>query len=121
MKRPLETLTAQEEQVIKLRYDGNWKVVKTLEAIGKIMGYTRQRIEQIEKEALNKLEKTMGKKKPGPIAKPRSQTHSAFISIAVLPEEYEYFKREAGRLNISVAQLIMRPWREQWSKEGKGK
>ena len=121
MAKPLEKLTAQEQQVIKLRYAQNWRVVKTLEEIGKIMGYTRQRIEQIEKEALKKLEKKMAKKKPGPTPKPASLRYSAIISIPVLPSEYEYFQREAQRLNITMSRLVMRPWREQWSKEGKGK
>lgn len=51
----LETLTPKESKIIKLRYgliDGN---SKSLEEIGRILGYSRERIRQIEAKALRKL------------------------------------------------------------------
>ena len=51
----LKTLTPREEQVLMMRFgldDGN---PKTLEAVGKKFGVTRERIRQIEAKALRKL------------------------------------------------------------------
>lgn len=55
LEEVMKALTAREEQVLKLRYgllDGR---VRTLKEVGKIFGVTRERIRQIEEEALDKL------------------------------------------------------------------
>jgi RNA polymerase primary sigma factor len=55
IERELNTLTAREKHVIKLRfglYDGR---TRTLEEVGKEFDITRERIRQIEAKALRKL------------------------------------------------------------------
>ena len=56
--------------------------------------------------------------KPGPKPKPAGQKYSEKIDVPMLAKEREYFEREAKRLGITTAQLIMRPWREQWARKG---
>lgn len=51
----LETLTARERDVLKLRYGLDDGRMKTLEEIGQIFNVTRERIRQIEAKALRKL------------------------------------------------------------------
>ena len=51
----LEQLSERERTILSLRYgilDGQQR---TLEEIGRILGFTRERIRQIEAEALNRL------------------------------------------------------------------
>ena len=50
-------LTTREKKVIMYRFGLDGKEEKTLEEIGKIMGVTRERIRQIEKKAMVKLQK----------------------------------------------------------------
>ena len=61
--RALEELPEREREVIKLRYglDGDQDPL-SLEAIGKRLGLTRERVRQIEHEALRKLRDTMAVK-----------------------------------------------------------
>ncbi len=51
----LQTLTARERDVLKLRYGLDDGRMKTLEEIGQIFNVTRERIRQIEAKALRKL------------------------------------------------------------------
>ncbi len=52
----LHNLAARERQVINLRYGLDGGEHRTLEDVGKLLGLTRERIRQIEKEALRKLQ-----------------------------------------------------------------
>jgi RNA polymerase nonessential primary-like sigma factor len=51
----LATLPEREQLVIKMRYGLETGVPETLDAIGKMLGVTRERIRQIEKDAMAKL------------------------------------------------------------------
>jgi len=51
----LDTLTAKEALVIKMRFGLGGAKESTLEEIGSIMGITRERVRQIESQALKKL------------------------------------------------------------------
>ena len=51
----LNTLTPREKDVLRLRYGLEDGRERTLEEIGKSFGVTRERIRQIEAEALRKL------------------------------------------------------------------
>jgi RNA polymerase primary sigma factor len=48
-------LTDREKAILAMRFGLNDGVEKTLEEIGKVFGVTRERIRQIESEALKKL------------------------------------------------------------------
>lgn len=54
-----KTLDLREQEIIQLRYGLAGNSPKTLESIGKIMNLTRERIRQIEKEALCKLRRVL--------------------------------------------------------------
>jgi RNA polymerase primary sigma factor len=57
----LETLEARQAQILKLRYGlGNGRPM-TLKAIGERIGLTRERVRQMEQEALRKLQCTMAR------------------------------------------------------------
>jgi RNA polymerase primary sigma factor len=51
----LQTLTAREEKVLRMRFGVNEKSEHTLEEVGRSFGVTRERIRQIEANALRKL------------------------------------------------------------------
>jgi len=51
----LQGLTAREQRVLELRYGLRGRRAYTLKEVGKIFGLTRERVRQIEKEALRKL------------------------------------------------------------------
>ncbi|KAL5994157.1 hypothetical protein ACLOJK_035029 [Asimina triloba] len=51
----LSILTTRERQIIQLRYGIHDGREKTLEEIGTVFGLTKERIRQLENEALNKL------------------------------------------------------------------
>jgi RNA polymerase primary sigma factor len=55
MREALRSLTPREERILQLRYGLNDGQTHTLEEVGERMGYTRERIRQIEREALRKL------------------------------------------------------------------
>ncbi len=55
LKGVLTSLSPREEQVLELRFGLNDGQGHTLEEIGDELGYTRERIRQIEREALRKL------------------------------------------------------------------
>ncbi|MEE8350137.1 MAG: RNA polymerase sigma factor RpoD [Acidobacteriota bacterium] len=55
MNKVLQTLASREEQVIRMRFGMSDGSEKTLEEIGKRLSVTRERIRQIEVEALRKL------------------------------------------------------------------
>lgn len=55
MKEALSTLTPREERILQLRFGLKDGQPRTLEEVGAMLGYTRERIRQIEKEALRKL------------------------------------------------------------------
>ncbi len=52
----LATLTPREEQILKMRFGIGFETTYTLDEIGKHFNLTRERIRQIEKRALEKLE-----------------------------------------------------------------
>jgi RNA polymerase primary sigma factor len=55
MREALKSLTPREERILQLRYGLKDGQTHTLEEVGDRMGYTRERIRQIEREALRKL------------------------------------------------------------------
>ena len=62
IERWMETLKENERRVIKLRFGLNGDVPHTLEEIGKMFGFTRERVRQIEHAAINKLRALIQKK-----------------------------------------------------------
>jgi len=62
IKSWLEALSQAERRVVSYRYGLGEEEPMTLEAIGRIMGVTRERIRQIENKALLKLRRFMKKK-----------------------------------------------------------
>ena len=54
-RKVLATLTPREEQIVRMRFGIGLKTDCTLEEVGKLFGVTRERIRQIESEALKKL------------------------------------------------------------------
>lgn len=62
---PLNVLTAKEREVIELRFGLN-SYPRTLEEVGEELGVTRERIRQIEAEALKKLKSAMEAAEGGP-------------------------------------------------------
>jgi RNA polymerase primary sigma factor len=55
----LETMDEREAEVLRLRFGLDGEEAKTLKAIGERLGLTRERVRQIEKEALSKMRKRM--------------------------------------------------------------
>ncbi|MDI6703622.1 MAG: sigma-70 family RNA polymerase sigma factor [bacterium] len=51
----LDRLRENEKEVIRLRYGIDGALPHTLEEVGKVMGLTRERVRQIERDALKKL------------------------------------------------------------------
>ena len=62
IEKVLSTLTPREHRVIQLRFGLEDGRARTLEEVGKEFGVTRERIRQIEKEALKKLRQPIRKK-----------------------------------------------------------
>jgi len=60
IKSVLRKLSYREREIIKLRYGLGNGYTYTLEEVGHIFKVTRERIRQIEKKAIAKLEKLMG-------------------------------------------------------------
>jgi RNA polymerase primary sigma factor len=60
----LETIDARREKILRLRYGlcGNGEDQMTLEEVGKKMGVTRERVRQLEKEALERLRRSRDKR-----------------------------------------------------------
>ncbi len=54
----LKELSEKERKVLELRYGLNGKEPKTLQEIGDLLGLSRERIRQVESEALKKLKKS---------------------------------------------------------------
>lgn len=59
LKEVMAALSDREKAILALRFGLNDGVEKTLEEIGKVFGVTRERIRQIESEALKKLRHRM--------------------------------------------------------------
>lgn len=55
LQKVIETLTAKEQKVLRLRFGIDNGRTRTLEEVGKEFGVTRERIRQIEAKALRKL------------------------------------------------------------------
>jgi RNA polymerase primary sigma factor len=55
MERALESLTDRERTILTRYYGLSGVKPRTLEEIGKEMGYTRERIRQIKEQAIDKL------------------------------------------------------------------
>jgi RNA polymerase sigma factor (sigma-70 family) len=60
IKSVLRKLTYREREIIKLRYGLGDGYMYTLEEVGHIFKVTRERIRQVEKKAIAKLNKMMG-------------------------------------------------------------
>jgi RNA polymerase primary sigma factor len=60
VRRSLEVLTGREASIIVLYYGLDREEAMTLEAIGREMGLTRERIRQIKEKALRKMRQTAG-------------------------------------------------------------
>ncbi len=56
IKDALSNLTSREEQILKMRFGIGYETTYTLDEIGRYFNLTRERIRQIEKRALEKLE-----------------------------------------------------------------
>ncbi len=54
----LQGLEEREKLIINNRFGINGEIPKTLEQLGKIMGYSKERIRQLEESALNKIRET---------------------------------------------------------------
>jgi len=67
VKEVFETLNSRERMVLSLRFGLKDDSPKTLEAISERFGLTRERIRQIQNEALEKLRHKMGKRDSRPI------------------------------------------------------
>ena len=55
LKKSLESLSAREQRVIAIRFGLDGQGDRTLDEVGAVLGLTKERIRQIEKEALAKL------------------------------------------------------------------
>ncbi len=51
----LERLTEREATVLRMRFGLNGETASTLKEVGELLGYTRERVRQIERDALAKL------------------------------------------------------------------
>lgn len=60
LKELLESIDEREATILRLRYGLGETEPMTLKEIGKIVGLTRERVRQIEREALAKLQRVMG-------------------------------------------------------------
>jgi RNA polymerase primary sigma factor len=59
LRNVLSTLSPREQKVLRMRFGIDEETEYTLEEVGKSFGLTRERIRQIEKEALGKLRRPM--------------------------------------------------------------
>jgi RNA polymerase primary sigma factor len=55
LKRVLQSLSTRERRVLELRYGLNGEHPRTLDQVGQEFGVTRERIRQVEQQALRKL------------------------------------------------------------------
>jgi len=62
LRKALSTLSPREEKVIRMRFGIGERSEYTLEEVGENFGLTRERIRQIEKEALKKLRQPIRKR-----------------------------------------------------------
>jgi RNA polymerase primary sigma factor len=62
MREVLRTLSPREQTILQLRFGLNGANEKTLEEVGQQFGVTRERIRQIQDEALKKLRKRIQQK-----------------------------------------------------------
>jgi len=61
LKELLENIDEREATILRLRYGlGEGQEPLTLKEIGKIVGLTRERVRQIERETLAKLSRVIG-------------------------------------------------------------
>ncbi len=58
LKEALSTLNPREEQIVKMRFGIGYETEYTLDLVGRHFNLTRERIRQIEKSALEKLEES---------------------------------------------------------------
>jgi RNA polymerase primary sigma factor len=61
MRQLLDMLEPREARIVKLRYGIGSGEPMTLKAIGKKFGLTRERVRQMEQQALEKLYRTMSR------------------------------------------------------------
>jgi len=63
LKELLDSIDEREATILRLRYGlGEGQEPMTLKEIGKVVGLTRERVRQIERETLSKLGRVMGEK-----------------------------------------------------------
>jgi RNA polymerase primary sigma factor len=58
VERALSTLNSREEEILRMRFAIGYETEHTLDEVGKHFNVTRERIRQIERQALKKLEKS---------------------------------------------------------------
>jgi len=63
LREVLKSLSPREERILRMRFGIDFNVNHTLEEIGEDFALSRERIRQIEEEAINKLRKSKGIKK----------------------------------------------------------
>lgn len=59
LRAHLRTLTPREQEVLRHRFGLDGADVLTLEGVGELLGLSRERIRQVERDALSKLRKQM--------------------------------------------------------------
>jgi RNA polymerase primary sigma factor len=77
LRKLLDRITDREARVLRLRFGLDNRDPMTLKDIGRQLGLTRERVRQIEREALNKLHRFVTEQDGAPPARPRRRARSA--------------------------------------------
>lgn len=95
IQESLSVLKEIEKKVIFYRYGFADGVERTYEEVGKILGYTRQRIQQIEAKALKKIRNTKQFKQPEQFESAVIQNKNEIAEKILIPPLYELLKEYA--------------------------